>query len=508
MKVSSWVIISALILVWIAAPAWAEESGYDTEAMTAIRVSRSGMKEVVGYFGTLAQIFPEEGRNAVFPGREARLHLWQGWQAFLDHLLTLDRQVGEQMARFKAGGEKKEASFRLAYAAFLAEYRQALEFIALAERNPAMHVILNEPVPEIGLPEKSYARLKFRFLNVLRGAEFARLDIIYGRYGADPAIPLAAGLEEDRLALWRAGVGAGPELTIQNAMQVVQDSALEGWFPVQKGVAEWMGDTKVWRPQTALIGPEQIAGLQRKLEPGDVLLVRREWYLSNAGLPGFWPHAALYVGTAEERVRFFDDPAVAAWVKEVGEPSGSFENLLAARSPQAVRIAAIPQESGRLPRVLEAISEGVSFTTLEHAAGGDSLSVLRPRLSKTGKARAVLRAFHYAGRPYDFNFDFRTDAALVCTELVTKAFEADADLPGLVFPQREVLGRPVTPANEIARQFDEDFGTDRQQFDFVAFLDGQERAGEAVPAGLSVFRRSWQRPKWHILIQNTPLDRN
>jgi hypothetical protein len=43
--------------------------------------------------------------------------------------------------------------------------------------------------------------------------------------------------------------------------------------------------------------------------------------------------------------------------------------------------------------------------------------------------------------------------------------------------------------------------------DWQGFLDrdGQEAAGNAVPAGLDAFRHSWRRPKWHVLVQNTPL---
>jgi hypothetical protein len=63
----------------------------------------------------------------------------------------------------------------------------------------------------------------------------------------------------------------------------------------------------------------------------------------------------------------------------------------------------------------------------------------------------------------------------------------------------EILGRPATPANEIARQFDADFGTPTQQTDFVFFLDGVERVRSAVEADLAAFRQSWKRPKWHIV---------
>jgi hypothetical protein len=39
------------------------------------------------------------------------------------------------------------------------------------------------------------------------------------------------------------------------------------------------------------------------MSPGCILLVRRQWYLSNIGIPGFWPHAVLYVGTFLDHVQ-------------------------------------------------------------------------------------------------------------------------------------------------------------------------------------------------------------
>jgi hypothetical protein len=262
-----------------------------------------------------------------------------------------------------------------------------------------------------------------------------------------------------------------------------------------------MGDTKVYRPGRSLISQEQIQQLQPKLLPGDVLLERREWYVSNIGLPGFWSHAALYLGTPEERRAFFADSDTQTWVKQQGEQSGELEAFLRARYPKAYETSLKPQEQDHVVRVLEAISEGVSFTTLEHSADCDSLAVLRPKLPKREKAQALVRAFHYAGRPYDFSFDFATDAELVCTELVYKAYEPAAGFQGLTLPLVEMLGRKVTPANEIAKQFDAQCGTPGQQLDLVVFLDGQERKTKAVESTLVEFRATWQRPKWHVLIQ-------
>jgi hypothetical protein len=287
-------------------------------------------------------------------------------------------------------------------------------------------------------------------------------------------------------------------MTLRNAAKIVRKVGFNAWLPIQTGVSEWMGDTKVYRPKKSLISPKQIAAL--RIEPGDIMLQRRDWYLSNIGLPGFWPHAALYIGTPAERRAYFHDPEVEDWVKKQGEPSGDLEKLLEGTYPEAYAWTS-KEEEGHPYRVLEAISEGVTFTTLEHSAAADTMAVLRPKRSKKAKAAALYRAFHYAGRPYDFNFDFDTDAALVCTELVCKAYEPNDDSLGLTFPVDTMLGRKVVPANLIVRQFDQQFGTDQQQLDLIHFLDANEKSRRALASDVDQFRQSWRRPKWHVWMQ-------
>ena len=86
----------------------------------------------------------------------------------------------------------------------------------------------------------------------------------------------------------------------KNAKDILKEDSFRAWFPIQKRVSEWMGDTKV-RRTPSLITEEDLDKMRKSLAPGDILLERRNWYLSNAGLPGFWPHAALYIGTLDER---------------------------------------------------------------------------------------------------------------------------------------------------------------------------------------------------------------
>jgi hypothetical protein len=113
-----------------------------------------------------------------------------------------------------------------------------------------------------------------------------------------------------------------------------------------------------------------------------------------------------------------------------------------------------------------------------------------------------LRAFHFSGRPYDFDFSFLTDETIVCTELVYKSYEPGAGMSGILFPLTTVLGRPVMPANLIVRQFDENHGTAKQQLELIEFLDGREPDGIAIVETTETFRASWKRPKWHIMMQD------
>jgi hypothetical protein len=461
----------------------------------SVKVYRDGLTAVMTFVASRPDVFPAEKIKSKDPRvlrREQKEVAWNTWKSFLDYLVALDA-VGQVHRDFLfLEGDARERSFMVGGAAFLAKYRFALDWIARVENEPLFDTILNEPVPELGLPEGTYRLLKKRYLHVARAGEFGAFEAMWNWYGRGWEGELGAGIESDRNAIWAAGKGQGEALTVKNAFNIVQQKGFDTCFPIQAGVSEWMGDTKVWRPHRSLVSVDQIAAMRPRLQPGDVLLERREWYVSNVGLPGYWPHAALYIGTADERRAYFGDTAL--------------DDQLRRLYPEAYALSVKPQEDDHLPRVLEAISEGVSFTTLEHSAAADAVVVLRPRLPKEEKAEAIRRAFHYAGRPYDFNFDFRTDATLVCTELVFKSYEPSEGKRGLTFPMEKMLGRPVMPANLIARQFDEQHGTDAQQLDFVLFLDGHEGDGVAVESDLAAFRESWKRPKWHILKTAVPSD--
>lgn len=508
-RVISWIVIGCLLWPAPARSATGDFRQRIAADQRAFTLLRANLQQAADFARSRPDIFkpPREKKNGLL-SREDKLAIWTTWSGVLDSIAGLDA-IRREHRKFGLFQDKthRTASFAVANAAFLAGYRHALEFIALADNNPGLDTILNEPVPELGIPAGTFGRFKFRFLNVAIASEFAALQVIATSYGDGPP-ELHAASDADSRVIWQMGKGKGYELTLKNALAVVQKTGFRAWFPLQKGVSEWMGDTKVARRQSHLISSGQVGEMRKRLQPGDILFERHEWYLSNLGLPGFWTHVALYIGTPAERRAFFADAGVREWLKKEGINDGDLEKLLQQRYPAAYALAIAPREGGHAPRILEAISEGVAFTSLEYSGASDSIGVIRPRLGKREKAQAILRAFHYSGRPYDFNFDFQTDSALVCSELVYKAYAPGEGMQGLRFPLTEVLGRRVSTPNGMVRQFAEQTGTAAAQADFVLFLDGFEKEKRAVESTAAQFGTSWQRPNWHILIQDAPVAAN
>lgn len=451
-----------------------------------------------GLSGLLDHAASRPGLFAARPERwtlEEEKELRGLWRGILDHVWAL-----EGMKRLT---EEDAGAFPLYHAASVAQYEGALRWVGLAQGVDRVERILDEADAEQGIPGRSFAGLKFRNLHVWTIARFTRHDRRFRR--------LADGLPDEWLRTWPAAAGdrvrailkqRGLQDIVENGADIAGDATFAAWFPAQKGIAEWMGDTKVRRRHRTLIVPEQASAMAARMLPGDVIVERRNWYLSNVGLPGFWPHAVLYVGTLRELDGFFDgDAETDAWLKALPGAPGTLAEALARAHPEAWSAYVRPGEAhgSSFPnRVLEAVSEGVVFHPAEESLCGDYAAALRPRLRRVDKAKALLEAFRRHGRPYDFNFDFATDGALVCSELVWKSYLPDRGKAGLNIPLARVCGRDTLPPNDLVRLFDQEAGKDARQFDFVFFLDGVERGKLAVERAEKEFRASWRRPKWDI----------
>ena len=506
-------IITAILILWTTTAGWTADieitdlSKTDillkqAQDMRAVKIYRDGLAALIEHVNQRQDLFPKyKLKRPLLLKHHARSEVISIWKSLLDYYMALDSIAAFHRDFLKLENRRQEKfSYHIFRAAFLAEYRFALDFISVAENNPGLDTLFNEAVPDLGLPDNVYANFKYRFLNVIIATEFAAFEAVEPFFGNPADIDLKKYIAEDSKAIWAHGKYKGPVLTVKNGIKILKTAGHRAWFPVQKGVSMWMGDTKVYRRHEYLIKENQIRQFAPLLEPGDILLERREWYLTNVGIPGYWSHAALYIGTPEERREFFNDPLVRMWAQKQGAPF--LEQLLSQTYPHAYSNCKATSDDGNPIRIMEAIAEGVVFSSLEFSAGCDSLAVLRPRLQKEDKALAIFRALKYFGRPYDYNFDYLTENSLVCTELIYKAYEPGINSTGLRLPLEKIGKHLVTPANAFARQFSQTYNTKRQQMDLVLFMDGYERHRTAVKSDVGAFLNSWKRPKWHIIRQS------
>ncbi len=409
--------------------------------------------------------------------------LWRdGVMAFLEFDLLKGKYCGFYQIDYMAEPELHADAFFLAYMAYVAQYNACLEIFALLDGNDFMETLLNEEGE--GIPVNSFFTMKHRLTSpnvILRmNAAMAYYELVKKDISTDPAF--VADFEQRRTAFQKR-FGSHADILIENPLDILERAAFETLFPVQKRVAVQMSYIRTAK-RDYLITPEILADHIDRLQPGDILIQRRNWHMTNIGIPGFWPHTALYVGTPAELDACFSDLGVP--------PMETIKALY----PEAFAALKKTAADGYPVRVIEAIRPGVVFQSLETSAKCDYLAVVRPNLSKAEKFKALLAAFSHYEKPYDLNFDFATDNELVCSELVYKSYKVAGDLP---FRPEIVSGRLLLPPNRMVGQIIENLGDEAAPFSFILFLDALEKSNEIVAQDAAAFKDSYSRPKWDIM---------
>jgi hypothetical protein len=458
-------------------------------------------------------LFPKGEKAKQFKSMKPkqRKELRELYAGTLDYMRALDgiKQYWSGFHRINVVTHKDRhaAAFLLGYAAWMVQYRHGLTFVDQSMPNKGLEKFLDEPSSRYDITDHSFKQLKWHIINVKAVSRFLgsrhyyklqKETLLEGPCKDEDACLWAVERMDDYHDAAKAQLSTRAAIQFSyNSYDIVRDAAFSSWFPVQKGVAEWLGDTKIKRLHAHLITDEQLVEMQKVMQPADIIVARKNWYLSNIGLPGFWPHAELFLGHPDELDAYFADANLPETMPAL--KGATLSEHLKKTYPEAwLSYTSKPDHHGDSHQIIEAVSEGVVFSSLERGAGADYVGVMRPRRDKIAKAKAILRAFAYWGRPYDFDFDFMTDSTIVCTELVFKAWERDETYKGLNLELIDVMGRDTLPANEIVRQFalDARLGDDERQLDFVYFLDGRERSEGAIIGSMEDFVASCERPKW------------
>jgi 1-acyl-sn-glycerol-3-phosphate acyltransferase len=367
----------------------------------------------------------------------------------------------------------------LHYTAAAVAYDYSARFVRAFDGEDQAIRKLNEAEPRWDLPAGTYDSIRANLGNVEH-----RRWLENGWLNYKKTLPEweAAGLAAaEPYALFHSSIRLAAENTAElsrelfaykvgTALADVAGTAKGSYYRASATVSTLIGDAKIRQPRhgKSLITPDLMERLRPLLKPGDILIERRNWYLSNAFLPGYWPHSALYVGTPEQL-----------------KAEGLDNDLRILRHMERFT----KTDAGGHPyAIIEAISEGVVFTTVEHSIGeADSVAVLRPNLTPLQKREVIARAFEHVGKPYDFDFDFFSSDKLVCTEVVYRAFNGLVD-----FPLVDILGRKTLPALDIVKFWMSPEGG--PQLTFVAYLNGSERTGECEWAGAADLAWSVRRP--------------
>jgi len=196
------------------------------------------------------------------------------------------------------------------------------------------------------------------------------------------------------------------------------------------------------------VSDDVLSSIAEFLQPGDVIVTRHAKALTNLFIPGFWPHAALYIGTQEQRqsTNIVTTPAIEQlWVDDVC--------------------------------VLEARKDGVRLRPLNDTLCVDTFVVLRPNLGADSIRQAIERALLHQGKMYNFDFDFFSSDRIVCTEVVYRAYDGLEDLQ---FQLNERAGRKTLSAEDLL-----DFALDTGAFTPVAIF-GVKDCEDAIIYGEAV----------------------
>ena len=164
---------------------------------------------------------------------------------------------------------------------------------------------------------------------------------------------------------------------------------------------------------------EVIREVKTKLQAGDILLEKTPFRLTDKLIPGYWGHAAVWIGGEVElkELGLWDHPLVLKYRKEIGKGQS----------------------------VVEALRSGVEMNTIEQFMNIDSIGIMRkPKATKEERAKIVLQALRQVGKPYDFNFDVESKERVYCSKLVYLTYS------GVEWPTKKSIGRTTFTPDDVA----------------------------------------------------------
>lgn len=372
-----------------------------------------------------------EARGYLTPAEDDRVR--QGLLAYRNYRLALYDIILrlEHYPKLKPAGLRLKA-FLVALAAALTLYAKSLRLNELASRSGLIRGKLNEPEPKFDLDAGFFDEVMAGFCSLRNYGSILRALWFWALRRR--AIRALARLEPEPWA-WLERVVVRERHQVQARLNRMLRSRLKlGWAAFRKtafkpvdrmqyGVRSRLGGrfAGFWlHPELhQALDDAALRQLRLLLRPGDVLLMRSEGKLTAALLPGFWAHAAIYLGGRED--------------------------LSALDSRQAKQTESDPD----LGFVIEGVSPRVRIVSLKTCLDADHVLVLRPQLSAETIQEALHEALRHLGKPYDFEFDFNLSNRIVCTGLVYRTYHGRGKIE---FALIKRLGNFSLTGDDVVRQ--------------------------------------------------------
>jgi hypothetical protein len=350
-------------------------------------------------------------------------------------LLATLQQIEGMLLGLKRGWADHLPYFATAFAAASLMVRGSSFIVELARARPVVWKKLDEPEQRFGLPRYTFTALHKATTDRKRRRQFREAMAFYQEHREE-----IHALEQNETFSALVKILRQEETYwSQLPRGIWRDRMWYRWFSflrkhhagyrrVMFHLFRWSGSAIAELRQPGIKPPgapkriteQQRATLLEIAQPGDVFITRHDDAMSNLFLPGFWPHAALFLGKR-------------AVLENV---AGALPPSVRARYHDSIHF-------------LEAKKDGVRLRSAEETLRLDACLVFRPPLAGEALAEALIRALSHEGKLYDFLFDFRTADRLACTEVVYRVYY---NYPPVHFHLIQTGGRACIPAEELIDQ--------------------------------------------------------
>ncbi len=378
---------------------------YESDVSTVLNVAQH-MIQMRQRAESMRSSFAAATRGYFTPTEDDQvLQLWVSYHKARMALLEVLHSIRTTSGK---ASEENAAEFSIAYAAALILVDAARTLRDLFASDVIVRRKLNESFSAFGIAPNSFDNIQLSLTDPANAIGLRRADQFFVDHSSlldrmaqvDPHVDTMVALIRrlrDRVSITptRFLKARVKQLGHDTRDRIVGQSFARAVYAIQEWGSRLVSSFSTNPGYVARLPESVIQSLHPMLRPGDVFVTRKEAAVTNYFLPGFWPHAAMYVGNDQ---------------------------------------------------VVESLKDGVRVRSLDSPFGNDAVALIRSSLGSEIVTQAIARAHSHVGKPYDFDFDFTRADRMVCTEVVYRSYEG---LGGFAFELRKRAGRQTISAEDL-----------------------------------------------------------